>query len=542
MSVTAQASLGDHAADVDAALAELQRSDIPARIWRKDHTVWKDDPTEITNRLGWLRVTGLMAEKIDGLEAFAAEISAAGYQQVVLLGMGGSSLGAEVLRQTFGHRPGWPDLIVLDSTVPETIASVTAAIRPETTLFLPSSKSGTTIEANLLFRYFRHLVQQAVGPERAGEHFAFITDAGTPFAALAEKEKARRLFLNPSDIGGRYSVLSYFGLVPGALAGIDLRRLLASAEAMRGACAADVPAPQDPGVWWGACLTAFARRGKDKLTLITSPALASFGLWVEQLIAESLGKEGKGIVPVVRGPIVPTHLYSQDRLFAYLRLEGDDNAATDSAVAGLKSTGQPVVVWELRDRYEIGGEFFYWELATAVAGAMLKVNPFFQPDVQRAKEATERVLREYVATGSLPRADFGIAPGQLLEGVPKNAYFAVMAYLEPTPAIDAALQRLRRAVLERHGIATTLGYGPRFLHSTGQMHKGGPNTGVFLQITANHERDIAIPGEPYTFGVVADAQALGDLQTLRSLGRRVAAVRLRQPDAAAIERLTNDMT
>ncbi len=535
------ATLGAYSADVTAALAELDRSNVPARIWQKDHTVWKPDPTEITNRLGWLNVAGLMSEHVGELEGFADGIRAAGFRHVVLLGMGGSSLGAEVLWQTFGRAPGRPDLIVLDSTIPETIAAVTGAIDPATTLFLASSKSGTTIEAELLFRYFRDLVQKTVGTDNVGGHFAFITDPGTTFAALADKEHARGLFLNPTDIGGRYSVLSYFGLVPGALIGVDLVRLLASADRMREACAPDVPAPQDPGVWWGACLGALHRRGRDKMTLITSPALASFGLWVEQLVAESLGKEGKGIVPVVGEPPVAPDRNGDDRLFVYIRLDSDANAPTDAAYAALKAAGHPVVVRELRDRYELGAEFFRWEFATAVAGAMLKVNPFFQPDVQRAKEATQRVLRERVASGSWLGQEAGVSPRELLSGVDKGAYFAIMAYLPQTPEIDAALQEVRRRVVEKYGLATTLGYGPRFLHSTGQLHKGGPNTGVFLQITADHEADVPIPGEPYSFGVVADAQALGDLETLRGMGRRVAAVRLPHADAASITRVAADL-
>ena len=545
MSGMKEASLGAYSADIAAALAELERDSVPARIWQKDHTVWKPDPTEITNRLGWLDVADLMAGRIGELERFADEVRTADFRHVVLLGMGGSSLGAEVLWRTFGRASGRPDLIVLDSTIPETVAAVTNAIDPATTIFLLSSKSGTTIEVELLFRYFRELVRKAVGERRTGEHFVFITDPGTPFATLAGKESAYPPFLNPTDIGGRYSVLSCFGLVPGALIGVDLRRLLASADRMRQACAPDVAPAQNPSVWWGACLGALQRRGRDKMTLITSPALASFGLWVEQLIAESLGKEGRGIVPVVGEPLVAPGCYGDDRLFVYLRLATDEAAVaaatTDAAAAALKTAGYPVVVQELADCYELGAEFFRWEFATAVAGAMLKVNPFFQPDVQRAKEATQQVLRVRVGSGSWPEQEGGVSPKELLSGVNKGAYFAIMAYLPQTPAIDAALQELRRRVVEKHGLATTLGYGPRFLHSTGQLHKGGPNTGVFLQITADHGADVPIPGEPYTFGVVADAQALGDLKTLRGLGRRVAAIRLPRADAAAVTRLAKEL-
>jgi transaldolase/glucose-6-phosphate isomerase len=534
-------SVGAYLADVEAALAHLGQRDVAARMWRKDHTVWKPDPTEIANRLGWLTVIDLMSEQVPALESFAQEIRNSGFRSVVLLGMGGSSLGAEVLRQTFGSAPGYPELIVLDSTVPAWIHSVTEAIDPAHTLFLVSSKSGSTTEPLFLCRYFRSLVESATGEERAGRNFMAITDPGTPLAKLAEEEGFRRIFLNPTDIGGRYSVLSYFGLVPAALIGIDLTALLERADCTREGCASCVPVHENPGAWLGAIMGTLALQGRDKLTLIASPAISSFGLWAEQLIAESTGKEGRGIIPIVGEPVVGPDRYGDDRLFICLRLAGDDNAATDAAVEGIKSAGQPVLTLEMRDRYDLGAEFFRWEFATATAGAILDIHPFDQPNVQKAKEATERVLREYTTSGSLPPAEAADSLADLLAEAGKGRYLAAMAYVRQTPEVDKALADLRRKIVGRHRIATTLGYGPRFLHSTGQLHKGGPDTGLFLQITAGHEKDMPVPGEPYTFGVVADAQALGDLQALQSSGRRVCRIHFGQGSEAAISRMISEL-
>jgi len=514
-------SIGTYLADVEASLADLSRHDVVGRMWQKDHTVWKPEPSEITNRLGWLTITDLMSEQVPALESFAREVREASFRHVVLLGMGGSSLGPEVLRQTFGSATGYPELIVLDSTVPAWVQAVTEAIDPIHTLFLVSSKSGTTTEPLALFQYFRGLVNSAIGKEKAGQNFVAITDPGTPLARLATEGGFRRIFLNPPDIGGRYSVLSYFGLVPAALIGVDITALLDQAKGMREGCTSGVPIHENRGAWLGVCISTLALHGRDKLTLITSPAISSFGLWVEQLIAESTGKEGKGIIPVVDEPLVESAYYGDDRLFICLRLEGDDNSATDTAIERIQSSGQPVLTLEMRDRYDLGAEFFRWEFATAVAGAILGIHPFNQPNVQETKEATERVLQEYTATGRLPQVEAADSVADLMAEAGKGKYLAIMAYVRQTPEVDKVLADFRRKVVERHHMATTLGYGPRFLHSTGQLHKGGPNTGLFLQITTEHEKDLPIPDKPYTFGVVADAQALGDLQALKSSGQRV---------------------
>ena len=536
-----RASLGVMLQDVEAALDDLQHRDVVGRVWRKDHTVWKPDPTEITNRLGWLTVTELMREQQPKLEAFAREVRDAGYRDVVLLGMGGSSLGPEVLGQTLGNFSGFPKLTLLDSTVPAWIETVTKEVDPARTLFLVSSKSGGTIETLLLYRYFRNLVEQHVGEEQAGGNFVAITDEGTSLESLAREQGFRQVFLNPPDVGGRYSVLSYFGLVPAALAGVEIGTLLDRADHVRQMCASSVPAHDNAGTWLGAIMGTLALRGRDKLTLVTSPAIGSFGLWVEQLIAESTGKEGKGIVPVAGEPLVEPTYYGDDRLFVYTRLEGDDNRATDSAMERIESAGHPVVRLDLKDKYDLGGEFFRWEFATSVAGAILGIHPFDQPNVQGAKDATAGVLREYQSSGRLPQRDAPDSLTSLLSKVEQGDYLAIMAYVLQTPEVDRALADLRRRVVDDRRIATMTGYGPRFLHSTGQLHKGGPSNGLFLQLVTGHNEDLPIPGEPYTFGTLADAQALGDLKALQSLGRRVVRVRLSTDHAAEITKLANGL-
>ncbi len=534
-------SIDEYLGDVEAALARLDRQEVTRRIWRKDHTVWHQDPTEIANRLGWLTVTDIMSEQVTALISFVQEVKDDGFHHVVLLGMGGSSLGAEVLHQVFGGTGGYPELIVLDSTVPAWIQAVADAIDPARTLFLVSSKSGTTTEPLILFWYFHSLVERAAGKERAGRNFVAITDPGTPLVRLAEEEGFRQVFLNPADIGGRYSVLSYFGLVPAVLVGVDIETLLDRAEGMRESCASCVPTHENPGAWLGAYIGTLTLRGRDKLTLITSPAVEGFGLWVEQLIAESTGKEGKGIIPVAGEPLVEPSGYDDDRLFIYLRLGSDDNSAIDAAVEKIKASGQPVVVLGMRDKYDLGAEFYRWEFATAIAGAILGIHPFNQPDVQRAKDATEHLLKEYVATGHLPRQETAGTLADLLAETGKGKYLAIMAYLRQTPEIDGVFADLRRQVAERYHVATTLGYGPRFLHSTGQLHKGGPDSGLFLQLVTDHEEQIPVPGKPYTFGVVADAQALGDFEALKTLGRRVIRIHVEQGDPASISRLINEL-
>jgi len=523
--------LGAYTADIDAALAGLARQDVVGRIWRGDHTVWSEDPTEITDRLGWLTSADNMRDEIGSLTQFATDVKTEGYRHVVLLGMGGSSLGPEVLRQTFGSADGYPELIVLDSTAPESVQAVADAIDPARTLFLVSSKSGSTIELNAFYGYFRQLVEQERGPDNAGRNFVAITDAGTVLDALGQREGFRQVFGNQPDIGGRYSVLSHFGLTPAALIGIDLSELLDRADSMRDSSGADVPVADNPGAWLGAVIGTLSLKGRDKLTVLTSPSLSSFGLWAEQLIAESLGKQGRGIVPIAGEPIVGVESYGDDRVFAYLWVEGDENNRVDELTGSLANAGYPVIRLDLKDRYDLAAEFFRWEFATAVAGSIIGVTPFDQPNVQAAKDATDSVLETVKQTGALPESSETQSFIEIMESLAPGDYVAIMTYVTQAPELDLALDGLRTAIVERYGVATTLGYGPRFLHSTGQLHKGGPNSGVFVQLTSDHTPDTQVPGMTLTFGVLVDAQALGDLLALQAAKRRT--VRIDAGDSAA---------
>ena len=522
--------------DIEATLVELQKRDIVRRIWHRDYTIWKPEPKEITNRLGWLNITDQMNKELFALTAFADGIHQAGFQNVVLLGMGGASLGAEVLRQVFGSIAGYPELIVLDSTVPAWVLAVSEAINPARTLFLVSSKSGGTIETLSLYKYFRSKVEQVVGKKHAGQNFVTITDPGTSLVELAKEADFRHTFLNPPDIGGRYSVLSYFGLVPAALIGVNIAKLLERADNMRKACILNTL--QNPGALLGAIMGNSALRGQDRLTLITSPSIGSFGLWLEQLIAESTGKDNKGIIPIVGEPIMDPAYYGNNRLFVYLRLEDDDNVTTDATIKNLKASGQPIVKLDLDDRYGLGAEFFRWEFATAVAGAILGIHPFDQPDVQATKDATGRLLIEFRVSGRLPKILAPRSLEYLLNNAKPDKYLSIMTYLHQTPEVDEALIELRGKLLAKYQVATTSSYGPRLLHSTGQLHKGGPNTGLFLQITAEHRQDLPIPDEPFTFSVLADAQALGDFEALQSVGRNIARIHLWTDEGKAIKSLS----
>ena len=535
------ASLGDYLAGVESALSGLKSRRVISRIWSGDHTVWKPDPTEISNRLGWLTVTDAMREQTPAMQALAQEVRDAGIRHVVLLGMGGSSLGPEVLRQTFGSAPGYPELIVLDSTVPGWVQSVTDAIDPAHTLFLVSSKSGSTTEPNMFYAYFRGLVEKAAGKDGAGQHFIAVTDAGTSLEKLAIDQGFRRVFANPPEIGGRYSVLSYFGLVPATLIGLDLSKLIDRADRMREETFSNVTVQENPGAWLGAVMGVLAQQGRDKLTLVTSPSIGSFGLWVEQLIAESTGKEGLGIIPVAGEPLTSPNHYGGDRLFVYLRLDGDNNDESDRAVQAIQESGQPLVRLNLMDKYDVGAEFFRWEMATAVAGSILGINPFDQPNVQASKDMTDSVLGQFERSGELPPMEASSSLGDLLSQGGPGDYLVIMAYIRQTPQVDQALDDLRCKVTARHGIATTMGYGPRFLHSTGQLHKGGPGSGLFLQLTGEHAHDLTIPGAPYTFGVLADGQAVGDLRALLSSLRRAVRVDLGTNPEAAIRGMVGEV-
>ena len=528
-------TLGDYLSVVESTLERLDADSIVSRIWAGDHRIWDDDPTEIEDRLGWLTLPTDMGSEISLLTAFASEAKGAGFTNAVLLGMGGSSLGPEVLRRTFGSAPGYPQLMVLDSTLPSWIQAVEESIDPARTLFLVSSKSGTTIESNSLYSYFREQVAKAAGDEAAGKSFVAVTDQGTPLDILAATKGFRRAFLNSPEIGGRYSVLSYFGMAPAALLGLDLEDFLGRAASMQQSCAVSAAAA-NPGARLGAVMGTLAARGRDKLTLITSPALGSFGLWVEQLLAESLGKSGRGIIPVAGEPALDPDRYSSDRLIVYLRLQGDDNAAADALAESL-AADHPCVQLELADRADLGAEFYRWEFAVAVAGHVLEVHPFDQPNVQGAKDKTDLVLEQFESTGQLPEVVSVDSLERLMSQARSDDYLAILAYLPDTPAVREALFLLRCRLAEKYGIPTTAGFGPRYLHSTGQLHKGGPNSGIFVQLTADHASDFPIPGRPFSFGTLADAQSTGDLQALESLGRRVARVHLGTEPVAGIQAL-----
>lgn len=494
---------------VDHRLARFDREDVVARIWKRDHTVWRDDPTEIADRLGWLTVHESMRRRLAELAAFAEGCVADGLTHAVLAGMGGSSLAPEVLRTTFGVARGRLDLAVLDTTQPDHILAVERSLPLERTLFLIASKSGTTTETLSHFAYFWDKVPD-------GSRFVAITDPGTPLEALAKDRGFRAAFVNPPDIGGRYSALSYFGLVPGALIGADLEGLLEQASRSAGACGPGSAAADNPGAWLGAVMGEAALAGRDKLTLVLDQGIRSFGSWVEQLLAESTGKEGKGIVPVDAEDLGPPSVYGSDRLF--VSVGGDSLRET---IRPLEAAGHPVVHLALDQPLELGGQFFMWEFATAVAGAVLGINPFDQPNVQEAKDATKRLL----ASGSIPDPGYGDL-SEILATVKPGDYLSIQAYLSRNEDVERRLQSARLRLRDRLRVATTVGFGPRYLHSTGQLHKGGPNSGVFIQLFEPPKQDLAIPGQSYSFGKLLAAQAAGDLESLRAHDRRVARVRL----------------
>lgn len=538
--------LGDYSQLVAHAAAKLDSDRAPARLRGHDHTLWSEDSTEISDRLAWLTLPTDMRSELPGLHEFADTIRSAGYRHVALLGMGGSSLGPEVIRQVIGCATAdgeYPRMLTLDSTVPDWVAVTTGQIDPARTLFAVSSKSGTTTEPLTFYAYFRGLVEATLGVEAAGDNFIAVTDPGTALAKRASDENFRRAFLNNPDIGGRYSVLSYFGLAPAALTGVDLDRLLASAERMQTRCLNEGPASDNPGAWLGAAIGTMVKHGRDKLTLISTDRLAPFGLWVEQLLAESTGKDSTGVIPVASEPLPgrADGCYGNDRFFVQLRLANDDNTEPDGLVEQLKAAGHPVAILELADVYDLGAEFYRWEYATAIAGHVLGIHPFDQPDVQGAKDRTVSVLEQWRRDGKLPaaRSDDSVKLARLLEASQPGDYLAIMAYLPDTEAIRETVNRLRQRVMAKYRIATTMGYGPRFLHSTGQLHKGGPASGIFLQLTQDHQADITIPGWDLSFGVLADAQALGDLQALDDLGRRTVSVYLGDDAAGGIKRIVD---
>jgi transaldolase/glucose-6-phosphate isomerase len=530
------------------------------RLWAGDASLWSG--ADEAKWLGWLGIVEDERNRIESLASLAADIRRQDFSHVLLLGMGGSSLGPEVLAQTFGPQPGGAELLVLDSTDPAQIRTIESKCDPARTLFIVSSKSGSTLEPNILKQYFFEQAKAAVGADRAGSRFIAITDPGSKLQTIAERDRFRHVAFGMPSIGGRYSVLSDFGMVPAAAMGLDVGRLTAAAQTMVYSCGADVPPADNPGVVLGTVLGVLGKSGRDKVTIVASPAIADFGAWLEQLLAESTGKQGRGLIPVDAEPLGNPDTYGQDRLFAYLRLTPDPDPKQDQAVAALEQANHPVVRIAVTDRYHIGQEFFRWEIATAVAGAILRINPFDQPDVEASKLKTRELTTAYEKSGELPpetpffvqdgialfadernRDAFGRA-GSLaeylqvhLQRLRAGDYCALLAYIERNKRHHDALQDIRLMIRDRKRVATCLGFGPRFLHSTGQAYKGGPNTGVFLQITCDDANDLQVPGQKYTFGIVKAAQARGDFEVLAERGRRALRVHLGPHVAAGLTTL-----
>jgi transaldolase/glucose-6-phosphate isomerase len=551
-----EAHLGAYQQAVDAALDEMARDDIIDRIWKHDHTVWKPSPEEITNRLGWLHIARVMQENVPRLEKLVQEVRADGYSEAVLLGMGGSSLAPEVFNKVFEGEDGL-DLAVLDSTDSGAVLARAEQIDWARTLFIVASKSGGTAETLSFFKFFYNRTLEELGPGRAGEHFVAITDPGSKLVGLGEALDFRAVFLNDPHIGGRYSALSFFGLVPAALVGVDVPRLLDSALTITSGCESCVVAGENLGGRLGAILGELARAGRDKVTFVTSERIASFGDWVEQLIAESTGKSGSGILPVVGEPLGRPEVYGDDRLFVFLHLGVDPTY--DMALDELTAAGHPVVQLNLHDVYDLGEQIFLWEMATAVAGYRLGIHPFNQPNVEAAKVQALRMIAEYQEKGKLPEMASVPVVAQALKsfldqpdvGAPSphssRSYVALQAYVQPTPETTAALQALRLRLRDRYRLAVTIGYGPRFLHSTGQLHKGDAGNGLFVQFISDSPRDADIPDEPgaeessITFGVLKMAQALGDRQALEDAGRRVITFHLGDDVVEGLESLTRSL-
>ena len=550
--------------EVAAALNEWQEQDRVRRLWARDATLWTG--TDESSWLGWLGEAEEQLENAAQLRRLGEEIKAEGFTHVLLLGMGGSSLCPEVLKETFGRVDGYPELHVLDSTDPAQIRDVESGVDLAKTIFIVSSKSGTTLEPNIFKAYFFEKARQAVGADKAGSRFLAVTDPGSKLLQVAEKDGFRRVFLGVPSIGGRYSALSHFGMVPAAVMGLDVEEFLERTEVMVEACASCVRATENPGVVLGTILGVLARNGRDKVTMIVSPGIGDLGAWLEQLLAESTGKEGVGLIPVDRETPGPPEVYGEDRVFVYVRLESAPDAKQDADVAALENAGQPVVRIAVDSPYDLGEEFFRWEIATAVAGAQLGINPFNQPDVEASKIATRHLTTEYEKTGALPaEAPFFEWQGIALFTDDKNAsflagaagerslagflgahlgrlapgdYLALLAYVNMNARHQEQLQALRHLVRDRKRVATCLGFGPRFLHSTGQAYKGGPASGVFVQITCDDAADLPVPGQKYTFGLVKAAQARGDFQVLVERGRRALRVHLGPDVESGLKALT----
>jgi transaldolase/glucose-6-phosphate isomerase len=540
-------------AQFQAAIEDWKMTGKVRRLWARDASLWTG--SDEGSWLGWLGVTEDQLAHQQHLSDVAADVKAAGFKHALLLGMGGSSLCPEVLRMTFGKIDGFPEMFVLDSTDPAQVKAFENKVDIGNTIFIVSSKSGSTLEPNIFKQYFFERVKQVVGADKAGSRFIAVTDPGSKFEQVAQADGFRHIFHGVASIGGRYSALSDFGMVPAAVMGIDAHKFLDQADVMAISCSSCLPVDKNPGTQLGLILGLAAKSGRDKVTLITSPGISDFGAWLEQLLAESTGKDGRGIIPVDHERLGPPEVYGNDRVFAYIRLENGADPAQDAAADALAKAGHPVIRIALTDTYNLGQEMFRWEIATAVAGSVIGINAFNQPDVEASKIATKKLTSEYEKTGSLPpespilsengiqlftdeknAAALGSAAGndKSLAGylrahlgrIQAGDYFALLAYVQMNQGHEKTLQDIRTAVRDKKRVATCLGFGPRFLHSTGQAYKGGPNSGVFLQVTCNDKTDLAVPGQKYTFGVVKAAQARGDFQVLAERSRRALRVHL----------------
>jgi transaldolase / glucose-6-phosphate isomerase len=540
------------AASVKSTMADWQSGGKMKRLWDRDSSLWTG--TDESNWLGWLDIVEEQTAQQEQLQKIAKEVQARGFEHVLLLGMGGSSLCPEVLRMTFGHIPHFPVLHVLDSTDPAQVKAFEHQIDIPKTLFIVSSKSGSTLEPNIFKQYFFERAKQIVGGHEVGKHFIAITDPSSKMQQVAEADKFLHVFFGRASIGGRYSALSNFGMVPAAVIGLDTKKFLTRAAEMVRACGPSVVIEENAGAALGCILGTAANAGRDKVTIITSPGISDLGAWLEQLLAESTGKIGKGIIPVDREQLASPDIYGTDRVFAYIRLENGVDPDQEAKIAALEKAGQPVVRITMPDIYDLGAEFFRWEIATAVAGAIIGINAFNQPDVEASKLATRSLTSEYEKTGSLPAekpiledagiklftdeknaAELGNTAGDKsllnylkahLSRIKPSDYFAILGYIQMNAEHEKDLQAIRHEVRDKKHVATCLGFGPRFLHSTGQAYKGGPNTGVFLQVTCDDAVQLPVPGQKYTFGVVKAAQARGDFQVLAERGRRALRVHL----------------
>jgi transaldolase/glucose-6-phosphate isomerase len=551
----------DLAASVKMNISDWKAGGKMQRLWRRDATLWTGE--DETSWLGWLDVIEDQIAHPIQLRGLAKEVWSAGFKDILLLGMGGSSLCPEVLRMTFGKIAGYPDMHVLDSTDPAQVKAVEDKIDIARTLFIVSSKSGTTLEPNIFKQYFFERTKQAVGADNAGSHFIAITDPGSKMQEVAEVDRFRLIYYGRPSIGGRYSALSNFGMVPAAAMGLDAKKFLDRTQEMVRACGPAAPLEENPGAMLGIILGTAARSGRDKVTIITSPDISDLGAWLEQLLAESTGKVGKGIIPVDREELAGPEAYGHDHLFACVHTDHGTDVTQDAKLTALEEAGHAVVRISMADTYDLGAEFFRWEIATAVAGSIIGINAFNQPDVEASKIATRNFTSEYEKTGSLPAEKPVVEDGGIkLFTDEKNAatlaqaagadksvagylkahlgriragdYFAVLGFIQMNDAHQKILQAIRHAVRDVKQVATCLGFGPRFLHSTGQAYKGGPNSGVFLQVTCDDALELPVPEQKYTFGVVKAAQARGDFQVLAERGRRALRVHLHDVDAGLV--------